>query len=341
MFVSSTCFKLSLLVPLAALAGCIGMRTPLDDGSTTDSSDATKVACGNTMTTMTIDTTPVQPDILILLDRSDSMNWSLTANSRCATSATNCTARSTAVISAIDAIVADNPKINWGLALFPSSDTSCSVSSTPQVGISTNSTSAIKSRLAAFTTSLTTPTAAIINAATSYLKKVNDGRNKAILLATDGLPNCGSGQNWSGDDTTGATSAAAAAKKAGFPVYVVGMGPDVSNMNSTAVAGGTGSYYPATSTTALNTALQSIAKAASLTCTFKANTLPSDKDLVNIYVDNNLVAKDDNNGWTFDANDSTYSTIVLTGSYCQAMMAGSTSQVQIVFGCPEDSSSDS
>jgi hypothetical protein len=339
MFVSPTHFRRSLLVPLAALAGCIGMRTPLTDSSTTDSSDATQVACGNT--TMTIDTTPAQPDILILLDRSDSMNWSLTADSSCAARATNCSARSTAVISAIGSIVTNNPKINWGLALLPSSDTSCSVSSTPQVGISASSASAIKSQLAAFTTSLSTPTAAAINAATAYLKKVNDSRNKAILLATDGLPNCGSGQDWTLDDMTGAISAATAAKKAGFPVYVVGMGPDVSNMNSTAVAGGTGSYYPATSTTALNTALQSIAKAASLTCTFKANTIPPDRDLVNVYVDKNLVVKDDNNGWTFDANDSTYSTIVLTGTYCQAMMAGSTSQVQIIFGCPESSSSGS
>jgi hypothetical protein len=337
MFDSPTYFKLRLLVPLAALVGCIGMRTPLDDGSTTDSSDATKVVCGNTMT---IDTTRAQPDILILLDRSDSMSQSLTSDSNCTASTTNCIARSTAVIAAIESVMAENPSINWGLEFFPTPNGStCNVSSTPQVGISSNSASAIKLQLAAFTVERSTPTAAAINAATTYLKKISDSKSKAILLATDGLPNCANSGTLNSDDMSGATSAATAAKKAGFPVYVVGMGTNISNLNSLATAGGTGSYFPVTSTTALNTALQSIAKAA--TCTFKANTLPSDKDLVNIYVDNDLVVKDASNGWTFDANDSTYSTIVLTGTYCQAIMAGSTSQVQIIFGCPEASASDS
>lgn len=334
MFVFPPICRPSLLVPLFLLSGCIGMRTPLDDGAIHDSA----VACGKTIT---IDTTPVQPDILILLDRSASMTWSLTADSNCAAGVTTCSSRSAAVVSAVGAIVTDNPKINWGLALFPTSDAAtCSISSTPQVAISASSASAIKSQLAAFTTSLSTPTASIINVATAYLKKVNDGRNKAILLATDGLPNCGSGQDWASNDMTGATDAATAAKKAGFPVYVIGIGPSVSNLNSLAQAGGTGSYYPATSTTALSAALQSIATAASLTCTFKANTVPPDKDLALVYVDSNLVAKDDSNGWMFDPSDATNATIVLTGSTCENMLAGATSQVQIVFGCPEASSPD-
>jgi hypothetical protein len=326
--------KSSLLVPLLWLSGCIGMRTPMDDGAIRDSA----VACGKTIT---IDTTPVHPDILILLDRSTSMNWSLTADSNCAASATTCSSRSAAVVSAVGALVTDNPKINWGLALFPTSDAStCGVPSTPQVGIGDSSASAIKSQLATFTTSLSTPTAAIINVATAYLKKVNDGRNKAILLATDGLPNCGSGVDWTRDDMTGATNAATAAQKAGFPVYVVGIGPSVSNLNSLAQAGGTESYYLATSTTALSAALESIATVASRTCTFKANAIPSDKDLARVYVDGNLVPKDDGNGWMFDPADSTYSTIVLTGTYCQIMLTGATLQVQIVFSCPESSAPD-
>jgi hypothetical protein len=335
MFVFRALFAMGLLVHSALLAGCIGMRTPLDDAAVDDASRFGKTSCGNTIT---IDTTPVQPDILILLDRSESMNWALGSDTDCSSGSASCTARSTAVISGLNTVVTANPKINWGLALFPAPNAStCTVSGTPQVGISANSASAIKTQLAAFSTSSSTPTTAIIDAATAYLKKLNDGRSKAILLATDGLPTCGGGSSWGTDDLAGAISAASAAKKAGFPVYVVGMGPDVSNLNSLAQAGGTGSYYPATSTTVLDTALKSIAKAASLTCTFKANTIPADKDLATIYIDNKLVAKDDSNGWMFDPTDSTYSTIVLTGTYCQTMLAGTTSQVQIVFGCPESS----
>jgi hypothetical protein len=333
MIVFHTYFRLSLLGPLALLSGCIGMRTPLDDAAMPihDGADSTVAACGSTLT---IDTSPAQADILILLDRSASMIWSLTSDSNCAAGATNCSSRAAAVVPAVDAIVADNPDIHWGLELFPTPGaTTCGVSSTPQVGISADSASAIKSQLASFTTSLSTPTASVINAATAYLKKVNDANNRAILLATDGLPNCPSGQNWTIDDMTGASNAATAAKKAGFPVYVIGIGPSVGNLNSLAQVGGTGSYYPATSTTELDSALKSIAKVVTLTCTFKANTIPPDKDLATVYIDNRLVPQDDSNGWMFDPADATYSTVVLTGTYCQSMLAGLTSQVQIVFGC--------
>jgi hypothetical protein len=81
--------------------------------------------------------------------------------------------------------------------------------------------------------------------------------------------------------------------------------------------------------------LASIAKVVSATCTFKSATPPPDQNLVYVYVDKKLVTKDDSNGWKFDSADPTYSTVVLTGSYCEDMMANVTSQVQIVFGCPE------
>jgi hypothetical protein len=124
------------------------------------------------------------------------------------------------------------------------------------------------------------------------------------------------------------------AKGAGFPVYVIGIGPGVSNLNALAVAGGTGSYYPATSTTGLTNALRSIVQVVTLTCRFKATMVPPDKDLATVSIDNHLVPKDDNDGWMFDPTDPTYATIVLTGSYCQNVLDGATSQVQIVFGCP-------
>jgi len=330
-------FRLGLFASFSWQAACIGFRTPMDDAGVAqgDAFVSTKASCGNTIT---IDTTPAQPDLLILLDRSDSMNWRLDSDAVCVSASSSCSTRAAAMISSLNTVVADNPKINWGLALFPSSSAStCSVSSAPQVGISATAASAIKAELAAFTTASSTPTTAILEAATTYLKKLNDGRTRSILLATDGLPTCGAGQGWSNDDLAGSVSAAGTAKKAGFPVYVVGIGPAVSNLNSLAQAGGTGSYYPATSTAALDTALKSIAKAASTTCTFKANVAPADKDLTSVYVDNSLVPKEESNGWIFDPADRTYSTIILTGTYCQKMLAGATSQVRILFGCPEPS----
>jgi hypothetical protein len=287
--------------------------------------------------TFTSDTTRAGADVLIVLDRSESMTWSLTTDSACGANDPSCSSRIAAVVPAVSTVVADNPGIQWGLELFSAPDgTRCQVEDAPQVPIGPDSAAAIQSRLAALTTQTSTPTTAALTAATSYLRTVNDSNNKAILLATDGLPNCGSGGGGGtgSDDLPGATAASAAARQAGFPVYVIGIGPNLSNLEALAQAGGTGNYYPVTSTAALNAALSSIAQVVAATCTFKANTTPPDKDLVYVYVDKRLVNQSDSNGWIFDPSDPTYSTIVLTGRVCEDMLAGVTTQVQILFGCP-------
>ena len=291
--------------------------------------------CGITTT----DTTRAEADVLIVLDRSESMTWSLSTDSACNASDPSCSSRIAAVVPAVSAVVADNPGIYWGLELFSTpGGARCEVAAAPQVPIGADSAPAIQSALAALTTATSTPTTAALTVATNYLRTVSDGNNKAILLATDGLPNCGSGGGGGvgADDLAGATTAAGAAKQAGFPVYVIGIGPSVSNLDALAQAGGTGNYYPVTSTAALNAALSAIAQVVSATCTFKANTTPPVKDLVYVYVDKTLVAKNDSNGWAFDASDPTYSTIILTGRVCDDMLAGVTTQVQILFGCPNE-----
>jgi hypothetical protein len=52
---------------------------------------------------------------------------------------------------------------------------------------------------------------------------------------------------------------------------------------------------------------------------------------VSVYVDKQFVPQDGNNGWTFGA---TTSTILLTGTYCDNVMSGSSTQVEILIGCP-------
>ena len=310
-------------------AGTAGTATGATGGSSVPSSAAG--TCGTT----TNDTTRGLADILIVLDRTSSMTQSLSADTNCPASDPTCTSRMTAVVTGVGDVVTQNPDIHWGLELFTTpGGGQCVVSPTPQVAISADSSAAIKSVLATVTNEQTTPTALALTVATDYLKTVNDGNSKAILLATDGEPNCANGAGSGTSDLAGATAAAKASYDAGFPVYVIGIGPSVSNLDALAQAGGTGNYYPATSPAELTTALGSIAKVVSATCTFKANTTPPDKDLVYVYVDKQLVTKSTSNGWVFDTSDPTYSTITLTGSTCANMMSGVTSQVQIVFGCP-------
>jgi hypothetical protein len=124
-------------------------------------------------------------------------------------------------------------------------------------------------------------------------------------------------------------TAIAAAKAAGFGVYVIGIGPSVGNLDNMAQAGGTGKSYPATSPQDLTNALMSISKQVA-TCSFTSTQSPPDPNNIAVYLDKNLVPKDASNGWTFGSSQQT---INLTGSYCSQITSGGSHQVEVLFGC--------
>jgi hypothetical protein len=277
-------------------------------------------------------------DILLLLDRSASMNYSIAQDCYCTSTAgtpvcaelSSCTTRWPALTAAIDSTLTSSAAINWGLKLYASPIAGgCSVSAGVEVPISAASVPVIQSQVANVSPANNTPTTAAINATATYLKTVVDGNSKAILLATDGNPNCAGGSSTT-SDLTGALAAIAAAKSAGFPVYVVGIGPSVFNLDSFAEAGGTHSYYPATSPQDLTDALKAITTTVA-TCSFTLSTPPPDPSNVAVYCDKSLVPKDDSNGWSFGANNQI---IVFTGSACAAIASGAASNVQALFSCP-------
>ena len=265
----------------------------------------------------------VPADVLLVQDASGSMTWSIAEDCDCQGSRnssttpcqtrTNCVDRWSTLKGAVSATVTANNGINWGLELFADpkdrSSQQCSVAATPQVPIGNNTAAAIQQVLASVTPSSATPPASAIKTATTYLKTVSDSNKKAILLATDGEPNCGGGQS-NNTDLTNTLAAIKAAADAGFPVYVVGIGPSVGNLDSMAQNGGTSNYYPASSPQQLNDALAAISKVVA-SCTFTSPNPPPDPSLVYVYVDKKLVGKDAANGWDFGSNNST---IVLHGS---------------------------
>jgi hypothetical protein len=293
---------------------------------------------------ITSSTTRQPVDVLLVLDRSASMDYSIAEDCYCTstaatygavcTSTTNCTTRWNAIEPAVTATLSSSNYVDWGLKFFPSSSSSssnCGVTTGVDVPIAVDSASKIQSQVNGATKSLGTPTAAALNAATAYLQTLTDSNKKFILLATDGEPNCGGNPaNLNTTDVPGASAAAAAAKTAGFPVYVVGIGPTVSNLTQLASAGGTTDYYPANSPQQLTDALSSISKLVG-SCSFSASQPPPDPNNIAVYVNKQQVAQDPNNGWTFG---STSQEIVLTGSYCDDITAGKDTNVQILFGCP-------
>lgn len=328
--------------PEGGVSGAGGDTTGGGASGTTGSVEGT---CGDT--TITPNRAPA--DILIVLDRSASMNYSISADCYCSVgaggtgqgqvcpNAAGCTDRWTSVKSAVSQTVTANTSINWGLEFFAAPSTSstngdnCAVSMIPQVEITSASAAAVQAQIAGTSPSSYTPTASAINAASMYLQTVNDGNPKAILLATDGEPNCGSNRTSTASDLPNTIAAIQSAASFGFPVYVVGIGPSVTNLDSMAQAGGTTNYYPATSPQDLTSALDKISKIVALTCNFQTPQTPPDVSQVFVYVDKNLVTQNDPNGWTFGA---TTSDIVLTGTLCDSVLAGQASTVQIIFGCP-------
>ncbi|MBN2573723.1 MAG: VWA domain-containing protein [Deltaproteobacteria bacterium] len=293
--------------------------------------------CGS----QTSSTTHKPADVLLVLDRSGSMGDDIAEDCNCVdtdSSSPACPDRSTCkdrwstVGAAINSTVSSTPDIHWGLKLYSTpGGRTCEVSSQVEVPIGADSASAIQSTIQGTTPSSYTPTAAAIKAATAYLKTVDDTSNKVILLATDGLPNCASSRNPGDSDREGTLSAIEAAKDAGYPVYVIGIGPSVGNLNDFADAGGTGQYYPATSPQDLANALTSISTLV-VTCTFTLVPLPG-ADLTNlaVYLDKKLVVQDPVNGWSFGSNAQT---IVLNGTSCDMITSGQATTVEVLFGCP-------
>jgi len=295
-------------------------------------------------------TTRQRVDVLLVLDRSSSMDYSIKEDCYCTTTGTmgggvcsdttNCSTRWNAIKPAMSTALSDSKYVNWGLKFFssPNTTSNCIVNNTIEVPLPTTDAMAaqsaadVQTQITNAKLSLSTPTAAALTVATTYLKTVTDANKKVILLATDGEPNCGgSPANINTDDVTGASNAAAAALAAGFPVYVVGIGPTVSNLTQMAKAGGTTDYYPATSPQQLTDALSSISKIVG-SCSFTVTTPPKDQDPNNVavYVNKEQVPQDPNNGWTYGA---TSQDIELKGSYCDNIMAGQDTTVQILFGC--------
>ena len=94
-------------------------------------------------------------------------------------------------------------------------------------------------------------------------------------------------------------------------------------------AGGTDDYYPANSPEQLAEALTAISKVVG-SCTYDTDKEPEDPDNVAVYINKQLIEKDAPDGWKYGASTRE---IEITGSYCQDILDGKDTQVQILFGC--------
>jgi hypothetical protein len=283
------------------------------------------------------------PDILLILDRSGSMNAS--ADGTCEN---NCGANSkwSQTIGAVTQVIAaTDTEVNWGLKFFTSPNGgTCGVNNGVEHPIAPNNATTINNTINNATTGGSTPTRVALQAGTTYMSTLTDQNPKFLLLATDGLPNCAPGASMTSDsDMAGAVSAVAAAATAGFPTFVVGVATTSDptsdqTLSMMATAGGrpragTPAYYPVMNQADLVAALNQIVVIAG-SCVFTIPPPPNmdtDANHIGVKVNGVEISKDTThtNGWDYSGTNQ----VEIFGPRCTEIMNGTATSVQIVFKC--------
>lgn len=288
----------------------------------------------------------VPPDLLIVLDKSGSMNQ-LPDGTMCAPDGgviATCGpmgkwAQMTAAINQV--VKQTETSIRWGLSTFPDDNDGCGVAATPVVPIDNQNAANIAAAMLSDPIMGRTPTrTALVNAGT-YLAALGDPNPKFVLLATDGLPNCApAGVSSGASDADGAIMAVTNLAAMGVPVFVVGIG-DLAEAQMTltamAIAGGRPQaadprYYPVSSTAELATVLTNIGGAIGR-CSFGLGSAPPDPSNIAVTGDGLRIPKDltHMNGWDYGTGGTS---IQIYGSWCDQARAGTLKDIKAVFGCP-------
>jgi hypothetical protein len=284
---------------------------------------------------------PIPPDVLLVLDKSGSMN-NMPDGTVCRG---GCGANSkwAQVTAAIEHVVATTAAVDWGLKLFATPNNGCTVSAGVEVPVGPSNAAVITSVIASAQVGSRTPTRLAEAAGAAYLATLTDQRPKYLLLATDGLPNCDpANSSTTVDDSAGAEQAVATALAAGFPTFVIGIGNTMAEttLNQLAIKGGVPqasaatSFYQVGDTAGLVAALGKIL--GSVSCVFNlpapANSLESTEDIA-VLADGVVLPRDTShaNGWDYD-NGTTQ--IQIFGPTCDGIMAAKVGTVGVQFICP-------
>jgi hypothetical protein len=290
----------------------------------TDPSGSMK--CGE----MAFDLKRAPADLLVLLDRSASMNDMITGV--VGTKWTN-------VTSAInDTLMATDATLGWGLKIFPSPG-GCMVPDGAEVGIAPHNFTPVSTAIQPLVPNGQTPTAAAIAKSVDYLKTLTTSTVKYIVLATDGEPNCGNGFGGRISDGAGAIAAVQAAATAGFHTFVVGIATGAAEeltLNGMAMAGleprmGDPKYYPVASRADLVSTLGLITGVIT-NCIFPLDKAPPSMNDVTVKVAGTAVPRDTThmNGWDLGAGGKS---VQVYGATCDALKANAAAKVEIVYGC--------
>jgi hypothetical protein len=265
----------------------------------------------------------VPPNVMLVLDRSGSMADSIGGGS--------VTSKWDDLKTAIQQVVTTyDSETRLGVSLF-SSDGNCGAGNITLAAANNGST--VMTLVNAQGPGGNTPTAATL-AKVAQSGMLNDTtRDNVVVLATDGLPNCGD-TDVAGKITTlyGQTPS--------VKTYVIGVGDgtvsDPTLLNSWADAGHTArtgaatKYYQANSPQDLKDAFDTIV-ASVVSCKFQLGQAPPDANQLYVWEDGKQVAADPANGYSFDAAGPS---VTLNGTACDALKQKPSTNVQVIYGCP-------
>jgi hypothetical protein len=326
---------------MSNLLGVGGGTGNSSDGGGANSGDAKN--CG----LQYFDPNPKPADVLLLLDRSGSMQDPPDG------SPSGTPPKWTLVTDAVKSVVMNSDSlIHWGLKTFPEGTGSeCvagSVTNKVDVSIAPNNATAVVNAVNATADNGNgTPTGDAVNYAMMYLQGLNDGYQHYILLATDGEPSCAGTSSNSTDARTFAVQEVTTAATNGINTFVVGVATtktsDTTTLNQLADAGkeprndprpGATHFYLGSTEADLATALGVITGRVS--CTFPLTDTPPVPDKVGVYFGSAMtkVPRDTSNGNGWNYTDGTETSVQVFGAWCDMITAAGSNTVQIIFGCP-------
>lgn len=282
----------------------------------------------------------VPPEIMLVLDRSSTMDYEVEGSTN---------TRWVEVSRAVEQVVmATDRNVLWGMKLFPTVD-GCTVTNTMEVPVAAANFPMMSAAIRATAPNNAfpgTPMPGALRAAAAHLMARPGNNPRYLLLATDGLPNCGPNGMYlpnDGRDIAGPAQAIRDAAAAGIRTFVVGIATHAEGATAQAAldmwagAGGvpragTPRYYPVNNQAELATALNEITVRVG-TCVYPLAKAPPSPSDVAVDIDGRRIPRDTTrmNGWDYTAN---MMSIEVFGPACEQLKMGKANDVQIIFGCP-------
>lgn len=297
-------------------------------------------------------------DLIVMLDRSGSMGDPNEGFSP--------TLKWTPVTAALKSFFTDpsSAGLSASLQFFPQGTDVTSVCSypyaTPLVTLTpTSSPMPLVSAIDATSPAGGTPTLPALQGAVAYAQQVAAAHpldKTVVVLATDGDPGFGINGQFEPGCTNNDIPHVAAVAQAAFagtpsiPTYVIGVGPDLQNLDAIASAGGTQQSImvpvndPTQTGQTFESALNSI-RTASLPCQFSIPPAPSGKT-INPYAVNVILVDPKGNqnvltysadcsntsGWHYD-NPTAPTAVLLCSGACSSARGDAGGKVTLAFGC--------